>query len=336
VKTENLQFEKDSRRFLLGEMPEKERDEFEQNFISDEELFENLRVVEDELIEKYARKNLSNADKKRFEANFLTTDKRRRQVAFTREMLENFKAQADSKKSETITETLSFRQTLLGFFNQPKFAFGSVFAISAIIFGGWFLLRNTEKTVDVVQNTPTPAPIISVTQTPQITDIPQVKPTPKIETNFNQPNKNVNKPANENQQIQKEIEANLNNKNSNNQTKPKEEKVKPNVSTLALFVGGVRGKGKTNELNLPENSGGANLQLNLESRDYKIYRAEIIDENGNVIYRSGNISAKNTKINTFVPPNKLKRGDYIVKVFGKNLQGQDESVADYQFRVNQK
>ncbi|MCU0237890.1 MAG: hypothetical protein MUC29_00480 [Pyrinomonadaceae bacterium] len=336
MNNENLQFETKSRRFLLGEMPENERELFEQNFIADEELFENLRVAEDELIENYVRGNLTNVDKQKFEANFLITEKRRERVAFTREMLRKLNLETVSKQPETLIETTSFWQTLVGLFKQPQFAFGSALAILAIIFGGWFLLRSSEKSVDIVQNTPTPTPIVLITPTPQIVETPTVTPTPKIETNINQPNKNVNKQTIENRQIEKEIEANLNNQNSNTQTKPKDEKAKPTISTLALFVGSVRGDGKTNNLNLPKNSGGANLQLNLENQDYKIYRTEIIDQNGNVIYRSGKMSAKKSRLNTFVPANKLKRGDYIVKVYGKNPQGEDESVADYQFRVNQK
>jgi hypothetical protein len=227
---------------------------------------------------------------------------------------------------------------LFAFFQQPQIAFGSILAILAIIFGGWFFLRNTEKPVDIVKATPSPSPIVSVTQTPQIVETPQVTETPKVETNTNQ-NVNSNNQKVDDEKLKKELEGNLNksSENTNSEQKPKvKEETKPIISTLALFAGGVRGEGKNNELNLSKNSVGANLQLNLESQDYKIYRAEILDQNGKVIYRSGKVAAKKSKINAFIPTKNLKRGDYVVKVYGKNSNGEDESVADYQFRVNQK
>ncbi|MBX7174696.1 MAG: hypothetical protein K1X72_27215, partial [Pyrinomonadaceae bacterium] len=75
---------------------------------------------------------------------------------------------------------------------------------------------------------------------------------------------------------------------------------------------------------------------NLESQDYKTYRAEIVDQNGSIVYRSGKLSANKAKVNAFVPAQNLKRGDYIIKLYGKNAKNEDESAADFQFRVNQK
>ncbi len=333
MNNEDLQIKITFRKFLLGEMSPVERENFEHKFITDEEMFDNLQVAEDELIEDYVRKNLASSDKNKFETSYLTTQKRLDRVAFAREMIKNLATQSALKKEQAEKESVSFWQTLVGLFKQPQFAFGSAFAILILTFGTWFLLKNSDKPVDVVQNTPTPMPIVLATPIPQTPDIPTVTPTPKIESKINQPNKNVNNQAIENRQIEKEIQANLDKLNTN--TKPHEQKIKPTVSTLALFVGSVRGSGKTSELTLSKNSVGANLQLNLESQDYKNYRTEIVDQNGNVVFKSRNLIAKNTKLNTFVPANKLKRGDYIIKLYGKNAQNQDESVADYQFRVNQ-
>ena len=52
------------------------------------DLFEQIKVIEDELIENYIRGLLNPVEKQKFEANFLTTNKRRERVAFTRSMLE--------------------------------------------------------------------------------------------------------------------------------------------------------------------------------------------------------------------------------------------------------
>ncbi len=90
------------------------------------------------------------------------------------------------------------------------------------------------------------------------------------------------------------------------------------------------------ELNLPKNASGANLQLNLESTDYKIYSVEIVNPDGNPIFKNTKLKVRNSKINFFVPAGKLSVGDYIVKLSALNPQGENESVADYAFRVNHK
>lgn len=86
------------RRFLLGELSESERTEFEENFIADENLYEQIRVVEDELIENYVRGNLKAAARATFEKNFLTTATRREHTAFTRAMLGQFQKRKYNRK----------------------------------------------------------------------------------------------------------------------------------------------------------------------------------------------------------------------------------------------
>ena len=90
------------------------------------------------------------------------------------------------------------------------------------------------------------------------------------------------------------------------------------------------------ELNLQKNASGVNLQLNFESRDYKIYQVEIVNPDGKLVFRNNRLIAGNSKINFFVPAAKLRQGDYMVKLSALNSQNEDESVADYYFRILQK
>lgn len=334
---DNLQNETESRRFLLGEMMEDERIEFEENFILDESLFENVRIAEDELIEQYLGGTLSETEKSKFEENYLTTKLRRERVEFTRRMLAKFKLQnetaAEVKKTVSVAEESSFLESILAFFKQPSFALGSAFAVLLLIVGGWFLLRNPNQSIDIAKTTPTPTPQISVTPANPVSENSNIKP---INAQINQPNISNKNSNTANQRGNDETNTNKKQTENLTQEKPPPTPSSPVVTTLALFAGGVRSDGKTNELTLTKDTTAANLQLNLESQDYKTYRAEIVDQNGSIIYQSGKLSAKNSKINTFVPAKNLKRGDYIIKVYGKNGQNEDESVADFQFRVNEK
>ncbi len=311
------------RRFLLGEMIAEERTAFETKFIAeDTELFDEIGVIEDDLIESYIRGTLSAIEKQKFEQNFLTTKVRRRRVAFTRQMFDKFTAEKESaaKKTEAVAENQSVWNSIINLFKTPQFAFGAAFAILFLVFGFWFLVfRSSKPEIDIVQK---------ITPTPTVSNAP-----PKVEENQNSAvNSNAN-PANKPDANKQPANVNAGNPNKD---QPKEIAPKPVVATLALFTGTIRSEGKMRVLDLTKDTKGANFVLNLESQDYQTYRAEIVDVNGSVIYRSGKVTARKSKINTFFPTAKLKKGDYFVKLYGFNVAGEEESAADFQFRVNQK
>lgn len=74
------------RRYLLGELPEKERSELEELYFSDNSVFTLLSVVEDELVDDYVRGVLQD-DRERFERNYLNSEERRRRVQLARDLL---------------------------------------------------------------------------------------------------------------------------------------------------------------------------------------------------------------------------------------------------------
>ncbi|HEY0429805.1 MAG TPA: hypothetical protein VGC76_18625 [Pyrinomonadaceae bacterium] len=324
---ENLHNETEIRRFLLGEMPADARTAFEERFVADESLFEQISVTEDELIEAYVRGTLSPAEKTNFEREFLSTETRRRRVRFARAMLDKLAVVneiAAAKKTETATTNPSFLDKLTAFFKFPQIALGAALALLILIFGGWLLLRNPNRQEIAGLTTPTPSNKI-------------------IESNQNQ-----NSPSNENRTVHSNINAGQNvssNKNdlpNVNQPAPsptsdrEKEKSAAPAPILALFAGGTRASGKMSELNLPKNAAGARLELNLESLDYKNYSIEIVNPDGDLIFKNSRLKARNSKINFFVPAQKLQTGDYIVKLSALNPQAETESVADYAFRVNRK
>lgn len=315
--------EADARRFFLGEMSEDERGAFETAFVADEGLFEQARAVEDELVEAYVRGTLAPREREKFERCFLTNERRRGRVEFTRAMLGRIAEQSDEaaaaiKTAGPAAAHPSVWGSVVGLFKTPRVAYGTAFALLALIVGGWFLLRTPNRPEVARQATPTPT----------------ARPV--------QPNGNESSPAGAN--VNSHVEAPHNTNASptpkpetpdNNQT-PKAPKRPADTAApvLALFAGAVRGEGRTPELNLPPGAPGARLRLHLDSQDYQTYRAEVVDPEGKRVFRSGNLKAKNAVINLYVPARSLTRGDYLIKLSGLNPQQETESVADYALRVN--
>lgn len=327
---EHTHNETEIRRFLLGEMPEAERGAFEEKFVADGNLFEQIGVVEDELIESYVRESLAPAEKTIFEREFLSTEPRRRRVALTRTLLNQIKKEneiARAKKTEAVSETHpSVWNSIANFFKTPKLALGAAFAVLFLAFGFWVLIiKSTKNEIEVArQITPTPTRETTESVTNQNSTINQnSSPDPNTNTTKNFPDKSNSSNANR--------ALTTSNQNAN---QPKENSVEI-APILALFAGTVRGSsGKMPQLNLPKNASGANLQLNLESHDYKNYSIEIVNPDGKLIFKNSQLKVRNSKINFFVPAGKLPVGDYLVKLSALNPNGENESVADYAFRVN--
>ena len=245
-------------------------------------------------------------------------------------MLDQLAAQkeiGDVKKTEPVAvERSSVWNSIAVFFKTPKLALGAAFAFLVLIFGGWFLLNNPSHPEIVRQVTPTPT--IQPVQ-PNVNENSTTRGDISVKPNANAPE---NIPDNRNASPNANREAPTKNQNPNAQ-----QQTKTGITPiLALFTGTVRAEGKTPELNLPEDAPGANLQLNLESQDYKIYRVEIVDSDGTRVFQKNKLKAKHSKINLFVPAKKLARGDYLVRVSALNPQNENESVADYTFRVSRK
>ena len=72
------------KRYLLGELDDGTRAQVEQRLLSDGEVFEELLVAEDEIIDDYASGRLDPEERADFEAHFLATPDRQQKLRFAR------------------------------------------------------------------------------------------------------------------------------------------------------------------------------------------------------------------------------------------------------------
>lgn len=97
--------EKTIRRFLLGELPEAEQLALSENLFTDDETFERIWAVENDLVDRYVRGQLTLAEMTLFETHYLASPIHRERVAFAKALIEN----ADAKEARTrlVTERAS-------------------------------------------------------------------------------------------------------------------------------------------------------------------------------------------------------------------------------------
>jgi hypothetical protein len=92
--------------YLLNELSEEDQERFEEAYLSDPGLFEQVRALEEELIEDYVKGDLSDQERRRFERHYLDSDQRRARIEAARELLRvcSLKAAAQSA-AETGAQT---------------------------------------------------------------------------------------------------------------------------------------------------------------------------------------------------------------------------------------
>jgi hypothetical protein len=83
-------------RYLLGELPDAEAEQLDEQSIADDDVADRLRVAETDLIDAYVRGTLPAQTRKRFESHYLASPARRAKVAFAQRFLRAIDAAAPS------------------------------------------------------------------------------------------------------------------------------------------------------------------------------------------------------------------------------------------------
>lgn len=310
------------RRFLLDKMSEEERFEFEKRFVADGHLFEQITAVEDELIEKYVRGWMRPEESAEFETVFLVTKKRRDRIEFARTFIDQITV-TDSLLTDVVEENTPkeyFFASILQWFSIPKVAMAGAMAFLVVFVGVWMfssLLAPNQPEVAFEPNNGS------------LGTLPTIKSTEPVNPSF---------PVNSTETP--ESTANVETKQVPTATKTPAPTPPPAIEqpvrnpVLALFSGNLRSGGSNNILTLTNEANAATFILNLPSTDYGTYAAVVTDADGNKIAQFNKLKAWKGRIRLVVSANQLKTGDYLIRLDGRNRSGENESVADFQFRID--
>jgi hypothetical protein len=126
--------------YLLNELSEEDQERFEEAFLSDPSLFEQVQALEEELIEDYVKGDLSDQERRRFERHYLASDQRRARIEAARELLRvcSLKAGAQTAPENRIEgKFFSLRSRLLSLVTlRPAPVFGVAVALLSLLGAG--------------------------------------------------------------------------------------------------------------------------------------------------------------------------------------------------------
>jgi len=155
--------------YLLGQMPGEDESEVEARLLLDRQFYEELSIVENELIDRYLGGTLSVSDRQSFESHFVSSSERQQKVRFAKALrkyvsvtadLNQLDGSEDESPSEP-AETLKFVPPLPSSRSWISYAIAAAILV-AVVGSAFFLLRDRQGLprngrVLAIELTPAPA-----------------------------------------------------------------------------------------------------------------------------------------------------------------------------------
>ncbi len=354
-------FEETCERYLLGELSEAEREQFEESYFTDDSLFERFLAVKDELLDAYARGELVEEKRSRFARHFQATVPRRRHLAETQEFIRAVTAvstKAAITDGATVNAPLSvttpkssWRQSLIDFFKLRTSAWQITFAALLLIAlgGTWVFMRLWQQQVTRDEQAAlkaTPSPITALPTDENYNTAPD---SDTADANQSPVNTNVApKPASKNPANNIQSPANTNNQlpaNTNTTPKPtskspanRETQILPaQIASIMLLPLASRDISEANTLRLNSATRAVRVRLAFKSDDYRNYGAALTTVAGTSVWQQKtlkvNVSGASKSVTLQFAPLLLSQQDYIVTLTGQTAAGQTETIGEYYFRV---
>lgn len=329
-------------RYLLGILSEDDRARIEDAFFADDAKFDELELLEDELIDDYVREELSPDERRQFEAKLQTSPRLVERVHFARVLAEKANAFSRAEAADLLKAASPIPAAAKprvrwweSFFPQQRaFRMAIAACLALLVVGGgalvadWLRLRRASERINSER---------AMLQR-QKDDLDRQLSAQQAQAD--QQNAELQRERDQRIEDLKLIEELQRAAQSKEQTP-----LLPSLSTFAtifLTPGRVRsgGAGPAQLIIGPETKT-ARLQLALEKNDYPTYNATIESADGTEIFRSHGLRAHATRsgpqLLLSVPSRLLDaNGDYIIHVDGLPTSGQPENFNDYQFRVTRK
>jgi hypothetical protein len=135
------------KRYLLGDLAEQQCEQLEERLFTEDEAFQELLLVEDELVNDYVTGEMPESDREKFISHFLCTPERHQKLPFASALRRYFsekKAAEQSAKNDDVRQPLNWRQSFLALVrSQNPLVAGSLAAILAIVMVGglWSILE---------------------------------------------------------------------------------------------------------------------------------------------------------------------------------------------------
>ena len=325
-------------RYLLGTLSESEREGIESEYLSDEDAFEQILIAEDELVDAYARDELSAKERKQFEEKFLNSPSGQERVLFARTLAEAVSGARPVNAPAIAAKSRSpgFVATLWAGLTRWRLA-GVAVAVALIVGFLWLLADRASMRRQLqalhAQNERLSQKSEELQRSADAERVRNTELAAQLQT------EKERQQAIKSEQGQKNVSQNWYVADNCRVQSGAVPGVDLNTQEFSLTSGSTRGGGG-HTLKLRNNAKLILLRLNLETEaSHEGYRASIETAEGRVV-KSIDVwkpqSNRNTIVLPAIPAADLQPGDYILSLTGKRADGTFDPVASYSFRIRRR
>ena len=311
--------------YLLGGLPELEKERLEELSVTSEEFVDSLSASEKDLIDAYVQGELSGSMLAQFESHYLASPVRRERVEFA----EAFQIFAKTQTGSSIRgsaelnrkRTDSWLSTLNIFGGQyPALQWGLAAAALVFIVAGAFLLWQNARLRQQM----------SLEQAHR----------DELQQREMQLQKELDQQRASNTAIEQELAQVREERGRMEEELKKSGQLPAGGKGMFSFVltPELRGAGQPKSVSIPANTGRVTVQLNLEPNDYQTFAVVLLDPSSHQeLWRSGKLKPSsrgdNRTLNVSFSAGLLKPQVYVLQVSGISANGQSEVLSDYPFEV---
>lgn len=311
--------EKTLREYLLGLLPEAETESLDELSVTEEEFAQQLREVEDDLIDAYVNGELTGPELLQFPRHYLRSPFGVERVRFAQAFRDSNQTRDEIKAAKTDVETGVIPMTSTAAFfslgNWSTLKWGLV-TVSLLIFlvASWFIFQQLR---------------LPKRATPQALD----STAKSVEQESSEPDPKVNAKPTPTGDAKIDLEHQA-------QQSPTPPANLPGPSRVVAFVlkPQLRSVSQPTELTIPNDTTTVALTLQLEPGDTPYYRPILTEASSDrVVWQGGRIKSTTTDemsvLHVRVPAALLTQRAYKIRVVGVYPNGTTEAASEYNFRV---
>jgi hypothetical protein len=308
-------------RYLLGELSAAEQTALEDEYFGDESKYDRLCKAEDELLDRYARDYLSEADRERFERSYLTNPRRRRHVMFAQALAqvvdENLAARraapqtAASERIERPEARLSWTSSLAQLLHGPRFALSIAAALLIGLGGAWLVIETSRLRAQLAE-------ALREVETQRSLARTQAQRVGDLQAQYR-------RLAEERERLQAQLAAIKEKASPTSRSTPA-------PVLFALSIGSLRdseGRG-ARELIIPRDAEEARLRINLAGHEFPSYQLVLLTTDGKEVFVRKGLRPKATRkgkvLIVSVPAGKFAGGDNVLAFGGICAAGEVETL----------
>jgi hypothetical protein len=319
--------------YLLGSLSEEEAERLDELSFTDDELAARLRVVENDLVDAYARGEMTGATLERFKSHYLASPMRREKAAFARgfqdllrQAVTTEREQRSFGETSAAKELASHKGFLHRFFFPTRSAVQWGLAAAALVvllLSGWLAFDNLRLRDQMNQ---------ARAEREELQ-----RRERELQTELADQRSGDSEKEQELAALRERLAELERQSGSQPGAKSDPERAAPNTVAFTLAPQ-MRGAGQPATVTIPADAGQVAFELKLEPNDFASYRAELKAQPGSeVVWRSARLKANPAgdpkRIAVTVRAALLKSGIYILEAYGVTPNGATEMISSYPFRV---